>query len=214
MSADTAIQAWTPDEIRAFGHQVVDVIVRHLTELPSRPVFRAVPLDVQRHFLEGPFPENGVPAAEVPADFEEHIEPYPFGNGHPRFFGWVNSPPTVIGIFAEALAAAMNPSCAGGNHAAVYVERQVMNWFRTLYGFPPESMGLLVSGGSMASLTALAVARHVKTPNDVRASGLQDAHPRLVVYKTREGHACIQKAIELLGLGSDNIRIVDLDSQL
>jgi glutamate/tyrosine decarboxylase-like PLP-dependent enzyme len=173
-----------------------------------------VPLDVQQRFLEGPCPENGVPADAVLAEFKEHIEPYPFGNGHPRFFGWVNSPPAVIGIFAEALAAAMNPSCAGGNHAAVYVEHQVINWFRTLYGFPARSAGLLVSGGSMASLTALAVARHVKTPFDVRGAGLQGAHPRLVVYKTREGHGCTQKAVELLGLGSDSIRIVGHDSRL
>jgi aromatic-L-amino-acid decarboxylase len=214
MSADTTIHPWTADEIRALGYQVVDVIVRHLTELPARPVFRAVPPDVQQRFLEGPLPEDGLPASDVVAEFEEHIEPYPFGNGHPGFFGWVNSPPAVIGVFAEALAAAMNPSCAGGNHAAVYVERQLINWFRTLYGFPSTSMGLLVSGGSMASLTALAVARHVKTPFDVRAAGLQGPHLPLAVYKTREGHACIQKAIELLGLGSDSIRVVDHDAQL
>ena len=76
-----------------------------------------------------------------------------------------------MGVFADALAAAMNPSCAGGNHAAIYVERQVLAWFRDLLGFPAESMGLLVSGGSMATMTALAVARHVKSGVDVRASG-------------------------------------------
>ena len=73
-----------------------------------------------------------------------------------------------MGVFADALAAAMNPSCAGGNHAAIYLERQVIGWFREMLGFPPEAMGLLVSGGSMATLTALAVARHVKSGVDVR----------------------------------------------
>jgi glutamate/tyrosine decarboxylase-like PLP-dependent enzyme len=84
----------------------------------------------------------------------ETIEPYPFGNGHPRFWGWVNSPPAVMGVFADALAAAMNPSCAGGNHAAIYVEHQVLAWFREMLGFPATSMGLLVGGGSMATMTA------------------------------------------------------------
>ena len=54
----------------------------------------------------------------------------------PRFWAWVNSPPTVMGIFAEALAAAMNPSVAGGNHAAVHVERQVIRWFAEMLGLP------------------------------------------------------------------------------
>src|SRR5262245_20455428 len=131
--SDTPVREWSVEEIRAFGYEVVDVIVRHLSELPDRPVFQAVPLDVQHGFLEGSIPVHGLPPARVLEEFCDRIEPYPFGNGHPGFFGWVNSPPTVIGIFADALAAAMNPSCAGGNHAAVYVERQVIEWFRELY---------------------------------------------------------------------------------
>ncbi|MBI3491487.1 MAG: aspartate aminotransferase family protein [Acidobacteria bacterium] len=209
-----AIHDWTRDEIRAFGYRVVDLIAQHLTELPERPVFRPVPADLQRQLLDGTLPEDGRPAMEVLDEFARQIEPYPFGNGHPRFFGWVNSPPAVIGIFADALAAAMNPSCAGGNHAAVFVERQVVQWFTRLFGFPRGSMGLLVSGGSMASLTALAVARHVKVGFDIRAKGLQEPHARIVVYKTAEGHGCTQKAIELLGLGSENIRIVAHDANL
>src|SRR5258708_1245452 len=83
------------------------------------------------------------------------------GNGHPRFFGWVNSPPPMLAFLTDALAAVMNPSCAGGDHAAIYLERCAVCWLMELIGFPTESsMGLLVSGGSMASLTALAAARH------------------------------------------------------
>jgi glutamate/tyrosine decarboxylase-like PLP-dependent enzyme len=145
------------------------------------------------------------------------VEPYPFGNGHPRFYGWVNSPPSVIGVFAEALAAAMNPSVAGGNHAATYVERQVLNWFKGLLGFPASGMGLLVSGGSMATLTGLAVARHVqlraKLGMNVRTCGLQGIGRRLLVYTSVEGHSCIRKAVELLGLGSEHLRLVPVDAQ-
>ncbi len=210
----SAVREWTPDEIRSFGYRVVDLIARHLTELPERPVFQPIRADLQQKFLGSPPPETGLPALDVLGEFERDIEPWPFGNGHPRFFGWVNSPPAVIGIFGDALAAAMNASCAGGNHAAIYVERQIINWFARLYGFPSGSGGLLVSGGSMASLTALAVARHVKAGFDIRAKGLQQPHAELVVYKTSEGHGCTQKAIELLGLGRDSIRIIEDDSQM
>lgn len=143
--------------------------------------------------------------------FAEQIEPYPFGNGHPRFWGWVNPPPTVMGIFADALAAAMNPSVAGGNHASVYVERQVIAWFRQMLGFPIESMGLLVSGGSMATLTGLAVARHVKTGGMVRQKGMQGLNKRLTVYTGTEGHSCIRKAVEMLGIGGDHLRLIPCD---
>src|SRR4030095_4817722 len=104
------------------------------------------------------------------------------------------------------LAAAMNPSCAGGNHAAIYVERQVLNWFRSILGFPDRSMGLLVSGGSMATMTALAVARHVKSGVDVRSNGLRNAPRPFAFYMSSEAHGCARKAIELLGFGSSAIR--------
>src|SRR5437762_3472099 len=160
---------WTRDEIRRVGYLVADLIADHLADLPHEPVFRPVPPDLAARFLDTAAPTDGAAADDILREFRDHVEPYPFGNGHPRFWGWVNSPPAVMGIFADALAAAMNPSCAGGNHAAIYLEREVTRWLRDLIGFPDASMGLLVSGGSMATLTALAVARHVRSVRRVDA---------------------------------------------
>ena len=202
---------WSCDEIRRVGYRVVDLIADHLGALPSRPVFAPVPPDLARAFVQESVPLVGRDADDILDMFRATVEPYPFGNGHPRFFGWVNSPPTVMGIFADALAAAMNPSCAGGNHSAIYVERQVVNWFNQMLGYPADAFGLLVSGGSMAALTALAVARHAKCGFDVRATGLRDTPSQLVFYKTAEGHGCHQKAIELLGVGSNHLRTIEHD---
>src|SRR5258708_36326547 len=157
---------WTREEIQRIGYQVVDLIAEHLTRLPDDPVFRPVPPDLQEQFQLAPAPVTGASPDEILSEFRTTIEPFPFGNGHPRFWAWVNSPPAVMGIFADALAAAMNPSCAGGNHAAIYVERQVTGWFREMLGLPVAAKGLLVSGGSMATLTALRVARHMKSGLD------------------------------------------------
>jgi glutamate/tyrosine decarboxylase-like PLP-dependent enzyme/putative methionine-R-sulfoxide reductase with GAF domain len=205
---------WSAAEIKRVGYRVVDLIADHVTTLPRKPVFRPFPRDLATRFLESMLPQDGEAADDILDAFEREIAPFPFGNGHPRFFGWVNSPPVVIGIFAEALAAAMNPSCAGGNHAAIYVERQVVNWFKQLIGFPRDSMGLLVSGGSMAALTSLAVARHVNAGFDVRLRGVQGTKNRLLIYRTEETHGCHQKAAELLGLGSDCLRTVPHDRAL
>jgi aromatic-L-amino-acid/L-tryptophan decarboxylase len=204
---------WSADEIRRIGYRVVDMIAEHLTKLPDGPVFRPVPPELAASYLSSKPPESGQEADDVLAAFTRDVEPYPFGNGHPRFYGWVNSPPVVLAIFADALAAAMNPSCAGGNHAAIYVEREVISWFRQIIGFPAESMGLLVSGGSMAALTALAVARQVQCSYDVRTRGLQRPLA-LKFYRTGEGHGCHQKAIELMGIGSENLRSVGHDRSL
>lgn len=211
------LHEWSAEEIRDFGYRTVDLIARHLTDLPRQPAFRPVPRAVRERLLASCEHAAGAEPREVLEQFAESIEPFPFGNGHPAFFGWVNSPPLPIAVFAEALAAAMNPSCAGGNHAAVYVEEAVTGWFKALFGFPAAARGLFVSGGSMATLNALAVARYVAAAAagwDVRRSGVYGFQRPLAIYKTREGHSCIQKAAELLGLGSDSIRVVPHDDQL
>jgi aromatic-L-amino-acid decarboxylase len=214
MMTDNDKWNWSNNDIRRVGYRVVDLIADYLTALPDRPVFRPCPPDLIASFSEGQPPQTGESVEALLDAFQTNVASYPFGNGHPRFFGWVNSPPAIIGVFAEALAAALNPSCAGGNHAAIYVERQVLQWFKQLLGFPEEgSMGLLVSGGSMASLTGLAVARHVKVAG-VRAVGMQNLPRRAVAYVSVEGHTCVRKALELLGFGSDNIRVIPVDRSL
>lgn len=215
MTADGAGAGWgwTAEEIRQVGYRVVDMIAEHLTRLPDGPVFGPVPPELIDDFLTAPPPAEGQEPGAILDEFAARVAPYPFGNGHPRFFGYVNSPPAPIGIFAEALAAALNPSCAGGNHAAIYVEHQVLNWFKAIVGFPAGGGGLLVSGGSIAILTALATARHVKAGFDVRAAGLAGAASRLLVYTTEEGHSAIRKAVEALGIGGEQLRLVPIDSR-
>lgn len=198
------------DELVALGERVARMIADHLCSLPERPVFRPVPREVAARAEHEPPPMEGRAAAEVLEEFASWIEPYPFGNGHPRFWGWVNSPPTPIAIFGAALAAAMNPSVAGGNHAAVWVERQVTRWLATVLGFPPSAKGILTNGGSTATLTALTVARHRATDGRVRTKGLREG-PGLTLYTSEEGHGCIRKSAELLGLGSDQVRILPTD---
>jgi len=210
--------AWSEEEIEQVGARVGRILAGYLGGLPQRPVHQGVS-EAQRAAWadEGP-PAAGESAGEILDRFEAEIAPYPFGNGHPGFCAWVNSPPAVIGVFAEALAAAMNPSVAGGDHAAVHLERQVIRWLAELAGLPPGAGGLLVSGASMATLTALAVARHRALAGvgvDVRAAGVGGAGPagapRCRIYATAEAHGCVRKAAELLGLGAASIRQIETD---
>src|SRR3954469_18197775 len=204
------LSRWDPAEVRRLAHRVADMLADYLDGLAERPVFTAFPASEAERRATEAVPVRGLAPEAILDEFQRSIAPYPFGNGHPRFWGWVNSPPAVMGIFADALAAAMNPSVAGGNHAAVHVERQVIRWFGELVGMPEECMGILVSGGSMATLTALAAARYGNSGVDVRRDGLQSAPQPFAFYMTSEGHSCARKAVELLGFGSASIRTVPI----
>jgi aromatic-L-amino-acid/L-tryptophan decarboxylase len=207
--------ALDPERFRRLAHETVDLVADYLAGIRERPVFRPMTPAERATLMEDSLDAAGVDPGDLLDRVRTTVLPHAMGNGHPRFFGWVNSAPAPMGILADLLAAALNPSCAGGDHAAIYVERAAVRWLMELIGFPTDgSMGLLVSGGSAATLIALAAARHRAATEDgwsVRREGLQRARRPLVLYVSPDGHSCIQKAAELLGLGSEAIHRVSID---
>ena len=206
-----------PEHFRRLGHELVDLVTDYLAGLRERPVFRPMSPAERETLLRDVLGEAGASPETILERFRTAVLPHALGNGHPRFFGWVNSPPAPMGVLADFLAAVMNPSCAGGDHAAIYLERSAVRWLMELIGFPAEgSMGLLTSGASVANLIALAAARHWAASQDgwsVRGEGLQRGRPPLVLYTSEQAHSCIQKAAELLGLGADAIHGVPVDER-
>jgi glutamate/tyrosine decarboxylase-like PLP-dependent enzyme len=201
-----------PDEVRRLGRLAADAVAEHREKLISRPVFGKIGRDAW--LFEEPLPADGLPFEDVLAFVREHVMPFPFGNSHPRFFGFINATADPVGITADYLAAAMNPNCWGGDHAAVHVENEVMRWIGEIVGYPADAEGILVSGGSMANFTALATARRAMTPGNVREEGLAgEGRPRLVIYASDQVHHCVDKAVDLLGIGARNLRKIATDER-
>jgi aromatic-L-amino-acid decarboxylase len=199
-----------PEEFRRLGYRAVDLLTDHFAALVDQPSRSPVPETVRRDLMDAPAPEDGSDPDALLNEIASTILRYPMGNGSPRFFGWVNSPAAPLAVLGELLASGLNPSVAGGDHAATYIEHAVLRWMRQMVHFPADGGGILTSGGSVANLIGLAVMRHVKTGGRVRADGL--LQPALVVYTSTEGHSCIQKAIELVGIGHSHLRRVPVDS--
>jgi len=81
-----------------------------------------------------------------------------------------------------------------------------------MMNYPPESSGILLSGASMANVTALTIARDHQLNLSVRNKGLRHVEPKMVLYCSEETHSCVQKAVELIGLGTDSIRKISTDA--
>ena len=199
------------ESMRKLGHKMLNDMLDYMKTFRERPVWQHAPDQVKAHFNK-PLPRDPQPPEEIYKEFVEKILPYPLGNIHPRFWGWALGTGTVMGAFAELLAASMNTNTGGGDHhSAVHVEKQVIDWIKEMLGFPTSASGLLTSGCSAANLIGLTVARNTKALYDLRREGLQVVSHKMTLYASQEVHSSIRKAVELLGLGNEVLRLVPVN---
>jgi glutamate/tyrosine decarboxylase-like PLP-dependent enzyme len=141
-------------------------------------------------------------------EFMRHILPYATGNTHPGFMGWVHGGGNVPGMLAEMLAAGLNANLGGRDHVPIEVERQIVKWLRQFFSFPETASGLFVTGTSMANLLGVLVARTAKLGVGVRRYGIAAEPARLTAYTSAASHGCIAQAMDLSGLGIEQLRII------
>ncbi len=199
------------DAFRSLAHEVIDRGIDYLSNRRALPAWQAVP-DEAKGLLEDEAPMDGVPLATVVDDFFKHILPYPTGNTHPRFWGWVGGAGTPGGVVAETLSAFMNSVPGNFNDAPARVEDQVLDWMRQVIGFPEGSSGVLTSGGSVANLIGLVAGRDARAGYDTVLAGVNARPGELVLYASTEVHSSVIKAAQLMGLGRKSVRLVDVNA--
>jgi glutamate/tyrosine decarboxylase-like PLP-dependent enzyme len=193
-----------PEEMRRFGGQVVESLVGHFSALRDRPVVNALDRDETEALLREPAPESGVGLDEVLREFEEKVVPHISHVDHPRMFAFIPGAGTFVGAMADALASGYNIYAGTWieSSAAHQVELVVVDWFREWLGLPDTAGGTLVSGGSVANLTGLVLARE-KRLGDMREDG--------VIYASELVHSSVDRAARILGFRTDQVRKLPVD---
>ena len=159
-----------------------------------------------KFLFSAPLPETGLGEAALNA-LRDVIRLSRAQNG--RFFGYVLGSGEPVGAVADLLASVLNQNVTAwrSGPAAVAIEQTVVRWLAQAIGCAGFG-GHLTGGGSSANLMGLAMAREARAAANepgVASGG--------VVYASSEVHMSIPKSIALLGIGRDNLRVIDVDNQ-
>jgi aromatic-L-amino-acid decarboxylase len=184
--------ALPPEEMKKLGYRVIDMIVAHIEGLPDKPVTRRASRSALDTLLMEPVPEEGIGMESILRTLDTVVFSTIMHLDHRRFFAFVPGPSNYIGVLADALASGFNAFSGTWLEASgsAEIERVTVEWLRQLLGFPPETRGLFVSGGSMANLTGLVVARRAV---------LGDRTGEGVLYCSDQTHSSVEKGFRILG---------------
>jgi aromatic-L-amino-acid/L-tryptophan decarboxylase len=196
----------SPEEFERISERVLEIAIEYLQKLDGRAIPPGVRGLELQSFYRSPRPETGMGLDAISglADVVRHSRAQ---NG--RFFGYVLGSGDPAAAATDLLCSVLNQNVTAWRSApaAVTIERTVVDWLAQAIGCP-NFRGVLTGGGSNANLMALAMARETKTPANERGVRAGDG---LAIYASTEVHMSISKAITLLGLGRENLRLIPVD---
>lgn len=202
--------------MRELADRAVALVVDYFSRVSELPIFPSTTASKISAQLDSPLPSGGPDELDDLFADCRRIIANSRHNGHPRFFGYVASPATPIGAFADLIASALNQNLPAwrSSPAATHIEHTTVRWLAELIGCAEGTGGLLTSGGSMANLNALYVAHRTKARRpDLSRAGLWSAGAPMTVYVSDQAHHSIGKAADILGLGREHVRVVETDDR-
>jgi aromatic-L-amino-acid/L-tryptophan decarboxylase len=192
-------------DLRAAGYRAVDMIVDRSLALPGLPVGAVCTPEALDAVIPREPPEQPGSIDAAMDCFQLLVSTAVMHHDHPRFLSFVPGPGDLVGAIADLLASGCNVfggSWLGGS-AAVHMEQTCVQWLCQLLGMPDGTRGVFTPGGSHSTLAAFAAARD-RYP-------VADRH-RLTAYWSDQAHGCLAKALSVLGLRPDQVRVVPSDA--
>lgn len=207
----------TPEEFRRHGHELVDWIARYLEGVEQYPVLaRVAPGEVRSKLPAAP-PSDGEPFEAIMRDVDVIIMPGITHWQSPNFFAYFNGNNSYPSILGELLSAGLGVQGMlwATSPACTELETHVMDWLIEMLALPDAFRSTSTGGGviqdtaSTASLCAVLAARERATGGASNAGGVEGG--TLVAYTSSQAHSSIEKDIRVAGVGSANLRTVDVD---
>ncbi|MCX6653678.1 MAG: pyridoxal-dependent decarboxylase, partial [Candidatus Bathyarchaeota archaeon] len=197
------------EEMRALGHKILDDMMTYLETVEDQPFTYPTPESIQE--ITKPIQPIGDGEETTYRLYQKNILPHILAtHTRPRFWGWVAGTGSPYGMLAEMVRAGTN-GAVDAFFAGQVVHQQTIDWIKDMLDYPEEAGGVIVSGGSEANFTGIAVARNAKATVDMKKKGTQSLERRMTLYCSEETHHCTERSVELLGLGNEALRWLPVD---
>lgn len=180
-----------------------------LKNLDAAPAGATAGVQTLRQQLNKPFTDAGLPPEQVITELVRDVSGGLLGSAGGRFFGWVIGGSVPAALAADWLTATWDQNAAlyACSPAAAMVEEVAGTWLKDVLRLPTHVSFALVSGCQMAHATCLAAARHALLAErawDVEQKGLYGAPP-IRILTSAQRHGSFERAVRLLGLGSEQV---------
>ena len=196
------------DALEQLFKKTVELLLRQYETLGSQKGYHDFDQKVVENWFREPLPLEGMDDYDLLDFVEDKVVNTATGNFGPNMYAYVMSGGNQIATIAELIANTIDQNATKWHLAPAMseIEKQVMRWTAEMLGYHTEAGGVMVSGGSAANLTGLTIARNMfLEKHGVKSKGLFGMKP-IVVYTSRQAHSCIEKSIQLLGIGTDYLR--------
>jgi len=188
------------DEMTALGHHMLDDMMEYLKTIRKQP-YKPLTEESEKSILI-PLSKKGDGEEKVYNIFREHVIPHSAKWTRPDFWGYVIGTGSPFGMLTDMAISGTN----SGTGPLFFINHQTIDWLKELLEYPKEAGGVFVSGGSEANFTGLAVARNAKAKIDMKVEGMQSVTKKMTLYCSEEAHDCLDRSVELLGLGNEALR--------
>src|SRR5215218_7357240 len=192
-------------EFREAGHYLIDYIANYLEHAKEKPLFADVEPSFLYELFNEPIPDHPRSLDDIQKMLEEKLIPYCTDVNHPGYMGLITPSPNPAGMLGDLLAAAINQNLGVYTigPSATAMELRVIRWLNDLIGYNENAGGNLVSGGMTANFIGLKLARDYTTGDIAQHEGIQG---KWAVYVSEERHVSIDKSVDAIGIGRNNLR--------
>ncbi len=197
----------SPEKIDSIGEILLSILKDYYSDPEMSPVinYKEKNRILKDYYRKCP-PEETEDFENLLFDFKERVLRDSVKTQHPHFMNQMTAGAPLPSVIGGCLESMLNTTMATWemSPAATVIEKNVLDWMAQIVGMPEGSSGIFLPGGSLANIVALTIARNTRLDKNISEKGVKHAEQGAVMC-AESAHYSLMNAVDILGIGTDNL---------